>query len=120
MKFFQPPIPEEYRELAGDEPESFFYAVADGWRPKGVKRAAKRKLTLFARRFGDASDMAQDYLHDQKNILRQYVEISPHIMEAVRFLADILMERRRLDGQDLLLVCQSYPHIWRPVLGNWL
>lgn len=96
------PLPPEFHEVAGDDHHDFMGAVLEGWCPPGIKGQVKRRLTLYAKEYGQAADFACDLLHSEKDAVREWVGRRQWFMPLTQQLAGEFSSKSRMDLRDVL------------------
>lgn len=102
IELVRPKAPEEFSHYLENDADDFLFAVRDGWYPPGLHGQAKRRLTLYAKRYGEASDFACDFVHQEaKRVMRQFQEESIH-RKMCGELASLLQKSGSMTTRDIL------------------
>jgi hypothetical protein len=95
-------VPSELSDIRGMAQD-----IYDGWRPEGIHGQAKRKLTMYLKRYAESLNFIQEYVHSEASIVRNEIcdsEIGSVFIPAV---AKSLLSERKLTQKDLIKICLS-------------
>lgn len=110
LELVRPKAPEEFSHYLENDADDFLCAVRDGWYPPGLHGQAKRRLTLYAKRYGEASDFACDLVHQEaKRVTRLFQTDSAH-KKLCGELASSLQRTGALTTHDILECLEGLSH----------